>query len=151
MHQIYSFQQAIFVKMFRCWVAAREADVDCRSAMSEAYGGPGDAMMAAVACDSLFALVEAHLGRALMPECCCSRALTSDEAALLGLLYYAGSGGGVMTDAAVPHGLSGAICWAARAVRRELGFSSATGRPPPPVDATHCPFHLQAVDRRSLN
>jgi hypothetical protein len=121
--------------------------------MADVYRGPGSAIMAAVACDSLFALVEAHLGRALMPECCCSRALTADEAALLGLLYYAGSAGGVITDAAVPHGLSGAICWAARAVRRELAFPSATNRPPLAPAPTRCPFRSQEEmpHRRSLN
>lgn len=143
MSQIDSFQQAIFVKMFRRWAAAREAEVDRRGAMAEAYRGPGSAIMAAVACDSLFALVEAHLGRALVPECCCSRSLTADEAALLGLLYYAGSARGVTTDGAMPHGLSGAICWAARAVRRELAFPSVPGRPPLTADPAHCPFHRQ--------
>ncbi len=153
MSQIYAFQHAIFVKMSRRWAAAREVEVDRRGAMADIYRGPGNAMMAAVACDSLFALVEAHLGRELTPECCCSHALTPDEAALLGLLYHAGSASGVTTDAAVPHGLSGAICWAARAVRRELGFPSTPNRPPPVVDPLHCPFRPQAesVDRRSLN
>ncbi|MBN9505910.1 MAG: hypothetical protein J0I69_07765 [Altererythrobacter sp.] len=153
MSQIYSFPQAIFVKMFRRWAAARAVDVDRRAAMADVYRGPGSAMMAAVACDSLFALVEAHLERELTPECCCSRALTADEAALLGLLYHAGNASGVTADAAMPHGLSGAICWAALAARRELGLSSAAHRPPPLADPLHCPFRQRAesVDRRSLN
>ncbi len=35
MSQIYSFQQAIFVKMFRRWAAGREADVDQRDATAD--------------------------------------------------------------------------------------------------------------------
>ena len=68
-----SFQQAIFVQMFRRWAAAREAQVDGRLAMAELYRGPGTAIMAAVACDSLFELVEAQLARGLVPGRCCDR------------------------------------------------------------------------------
>jgi hypothetical protein len=138
----YSFQQAIFVQMFRRWSAARDTGVDCRLTMAEAYRGPGTAMMAAVAADSLIELVEAHLGRRLAGERCCSPTLAPDEAALLGLLHYAASADSVAATAAVPHGLSGAIRWAARAVRRELGFprvSAVTG--PDTGRPVHCPFY----------
>jgi hypothetical protein len=141
MSQHCSFQQAIFVKMFRRWSAARDVELDRRSVMTEVYRGPGSAIMAAVACDSLFALVEAHLGRALVSGCCCSQKLAPDEAALLGLLHYAANANGVTTDAAMPHGLSGAICWAARAVRRELAFPSVASAAPLAMQPAHCPFH----------
>jgi hypothetical protein len=133
-----SFQQIIFVKMFRRWVAARDAGLDRRVAVAEVYRGPGNAMMAAVAADSLFDMVEARLGRALKCGCCCSASLGADETALLGLLQYSASAGGVTTDT-IPHGLSGAICWAAMAVRRELGIprseGAITGQP-----VARCPF-----------
>lgn len=139
-----SFQQAIFVKMFRRWAAAREAGIDRRLAMTEAYRGPGTAMMAAVAADSLFELVEAHLGRALAGECCCNPSLAPDEAALLGLLHYAASADGVTTGPAMPHGLSGAICWAAKAVRRELGFPRSARSPVAAGEAAaRCPFRQE--------
>jgi len=137
-----SFQQMIFVKMFRRWAAARDAGVDRRLAVAEVYRGPGSAVMAAVAADSLFDMVEARLGRALKGGCCCSPSLGADETALLGLLQYSGSAGGVTTDAAIPHGLSGAICWAAMAVRRELGFPPSASAPiGEPV--ARCPFARQ--------
>lgn len=140
-----SYQQAIFVKMFRRWASAREAGIDRRAAMAEAYRGPGTAMMAAVAADSLFELVEAHLGRPLAGECCCNPALAPDEAALLGLLHYAASAEGVTTGPAIPHGLSGAICWAAKAVRREFGFPRASRRPALEIEpAVCCPFRRES-------
>ena len=133
-----AFQQAIFVQMFRRWAAAREAQVDGRLAMAELYCGPGTAIMAAVACDSLFELVEAQLGRRLEPGRCCSQALSPDEAALIGLLRHSGPIGAIAATTAIPHGLPGAICWAARAVRRELGFSQGLAAPAP--ESAHCPF-----------
>ncbi|HWK42049.1 MAG TPA: hypothetical protein VNR60_08970 [Croceibacterium sp.] len=141
-----SFQQTIFVKMFRRWAAARDGGFDRRLTMVDAYRGPGNAMMAAVAADSLFDLVEAHLGRQLTCACCCSPALAADEAALLGLLHYSAGAGGVMISSPIPHGLSGAICWAAKAVRRELGFPKPS-RTPSPRPAARCPFRPQGEMR----
>lgn len=121
----HSFQQAVFVRMFRRWSAAREAGIDRRRAMAEVYRGPGVPMMAAVAADSLFELVEAQLGRRLAAECCCSPSLGPDETALLGLLRYAADADAATSPAAMPHGLAGAVRWAAHAVRRELGLPTA--------------------------
>ena len=137
-----AFQQAIFVQMFRRWAAAREAQVDGRLAMAELYCGPGTAIMAAVACDSLFELVEAQLGRRLEPGRCCSQALSPDEAALIGLLRYSGTIGGIAASAAIPHGLPGAIGWAACAVRRELGFPPPSPAPAA-IESGRCPFRSQ--------
>lgn len=133
-----AFQQAIFLQMFRRWAAAREAQVDSRPGMAELFCGPGTAIMAAVACDSLFALVEAQLGRGLVPGRCCDQAPAPDEAALIGLLHHCGNVSGIAATTTIPHGLPGAICWAAHAVRRELGFPPQSFMPPD-ADA-HCPF-----------
>ena len=73
-----------------------------------------------VACDSLFALTEAVLGRALVPARCCSAELSRDEAALLSLLRYGPGTGAARTSRIVPHGLPEALRWAIIAVRRSL-------------------------------
>jgi len=144
-----SFHHAVLVQIFRRWAAARTAGVDRRLAMAEIYRGPGTAVMAAVACDSLFELIEAQLDRPLTPGRCCSQALSADEAALVGLLRYAGSVGGVVATSAIPHGLPGAICWAAHAVRRELGFPPAIATPLGEEPA-RCPFQGRFPDSDDL-
>jgi hypothetical protein len=93
----------------------------------------------ALACASLFELVEGQLGRRLVPECCCSPALSRDEQALLGVLRHASEAGVPLTSAVVPHGLPGAIRWAAFAIRRALGASLAEGPEVPAVPVV-CPF-----------
>jgi hypothetical protein len=95
----------------------------------------------AVACASLFDLVEAHLGRPLVPECCCARELSRDERALLGVLRHAPEVGQPMGSAAIPHGLPGAICWAAFAARRALAASFGEVPEVPRAEAPReCPF-----------
>jgi hypothetical protein len=100
----------------------------------------------ALACASLLDLIEAHLGRTLVPECCCSQTLSRDEEAVLALLRHAPEAGLPIAVASVPHGLPGAICWAAFAVTRALAatfgaatFAAETEQAAPRV-ATTCPF-----------
>ena len=113
----------VFVKLFRLWAAAREAGENPLPHMQDAVAPLAPAPELAVACASLFELVEGQLGRRLVPECCCSPALTRDEQALLGVLRHAPEPGQPFASAAVPHGLPGAIGWAAFAIRRALGDS----------------------------
>lgn len=120
-----SIGSLVFVRLFRLWAAAREAGENPLPHMLAAGSLPGPAparaLELAVACASLFDLVEAQLGRRLMPECCCSPAPSRDERALLGVLRHAPGAGQPLASAAIPHGLPGAVCWAAFAVRRALG------------------------------
>jgi hypothetical protein len=111
----------MFVRLFRLWAAAREAGENPLPHMQDVVALIGPRPELAVACASLFELVEGQLGRHLVPECCCSAELSRDEQALLGVLRHAPEAGEPSTGAAVPHGLPGAICWAAFAIRRALG------------------------------
>ena len=113
----------VFVRLFRLWAAAREVGENPLPHMQDTVAPFLPAPELAVACASLFELVEGQLGRRLVPECCCSPALSRDERALAGLLWHAPETGQPLTSAAVPHGLPGAIRWAAFAVRRALGAS----------------------------
>lgn len=129
---------AIFVKLFRVWSTARETDTNPLSAtfgVAKTYGLPDHA---AVACSSLFELVENELERPLVPECCCSRTFSRDEKALLGVLAAANTVGSIRANPQVPHGLSGAVCWAALAVRDSLGI-----RPMEVSASASCPFEIQ--------
>lgn len=111
----------VIVKLFRLWAAAREAGENPLPHMQDAVALLGPAPELAVACASLFELIEGQLARRLVPECCCSPALSRDEHALLGVLRHAPDAGQPLTGSAIPHGLPGAIRWAAFAVRRALG------------------------------
>lgn len=138
-----SIGSLVFVRLFRLWAAAREAGENPVPHMQEVAALIGPVPELAVACASLFELTEGQLGRRLVPECCCSAALSRDEQALLGVLRHAPDVGQPLTSAAVPHGLPGAICWAAFAIRRSLGASFPREAEVPiacdPVQAV-CPF-----------
>ena len=115
-----SIGRLVFVRLLRKWSAARasgENPLPHMLALTAPFGPSPDLT---VACASLFDLVEAYLGRLLVPECCCSHALSRDEDALLGLLRYAPEAGLPLSSAAIPHGLPGAIRWASFAVTRAL-------------------------------
>jgi len=129
----------VFVRLFRLWAAAREAGENPLPHMQGVAQLIGPRPDLAIACASLFELVEGQLGRKLVPECCCSPALSRDEQALLGVLRHAPEAGVPLTGAAVPHGLPGAICWAAFAIRRALGASFADEAEAPAMPAV-CPF-----------
>jgi hypothetical protein len=121
-----SIGRLLFVRLLRKWSAARasgENPVPHMQAMVLPFDPSPDL---ALACASLFDLVQAHLGRILVPECCCSNALSRDEEALLGVLRHAPEAGNPIASAAIPHGLPGAIRWAAFAVRRALAASFGT-------------------------
>ena len=129
----------VFVRLFRLWAAAREAGENPLPHMQDVIAMMGPSPNLAVACASLFELVESQLGRRLEPECCCSPALSRDEQALVGVLRHAPESGQPFTSAAVPHGLPGAIRWAAFAIRRALGTSFAGGAEERAAPAV-CPF-----------
>jgi hypothetical protein len=76
------------------------------------------------------------LGRPLEAECCCSRALSRDEKAILTLIAAAPGAPHPLGTAAVPHGLPGAPHWAVLSVRAAIGMSSIAE----PVTAERCPF-----------
>jgi hypothetical protein len=145
----------IVVRLFRLWAAARDEGENPLPPMRDAAWPFASAPELPVACASLFDLVEAHLARRLVPECCCSAELSRDERALLGVLRHAPAGGQPLAGAAIPHGLPGAVCWAAFAIRRALGasFGGALEAAAGPAPAA-CPFgeapplRIRSTDRR---
>ncbi len=133
---------ALVARMLRVWRSARSIGENPLPHMLErsAPFEPGPEFV--TACDSLFALTEAVLGRPLAPARCCSAALSGDEAALLVMLRHAPAAGSIETTRAVPHGLPAALQWAAFAVVRALGDTFATNRRDtlPEWTPEKCPF-----------
>lgn len=134
----------IFIRLMRKWSAARASGENPHPPMQAMILPFEPSPDLALACASLFDLVEAHLGRPLVPDCCCSQSLSRDEEALLSLLRHAPEAGQPMTGGTVPHGLPGAIRWAAFAATRALaatfGDSPIISRPPERLPVTACPF-----------
>ena len=148
-----SLASPTFVRFFRLWSAARSAGENPLPHMHDAMDPFAPAPELAIACASLFDLVEAHLERRLVPECCCSHEVSRDEQALLGILQYAAESGLPLTRQAIPHGLPGAIRWAAFAVRRALGrsFGEAFEPPDAPGELSNaCPFSARGCGQSAL-
>lgn len=109
------------VRLLRVWLAARVADKPQLAAVLDRAAAIGALKSVAIRADALFQLLEDQLGRSLIPECCCSRRLSVDEAAVVGLLRHSAEPSPLNGSPAVPYGLRGSLIWAARACARELG------------------------------
>jgi hypothetical protein len=130
----------IIVRLMRHWVAAREENTVVLPSLVELAASLGAEGHVAVALDSLLALTEACLERPLRTECCCSRNLTADEAAVLTLIETARIPAGAATSGTVPHGLPGVLAWAATMVRQRIAEDGhALPRAERGADA-RCPF-----------
>lgn len=145
-----TFAQGVVIRLFRAWSAQVEAGLAPMERLQAIIASLGLPDETAIACASLFELVEGHLGRRLVRESCCSRRLSPDESALLGVLRVAPSLSAVAGTAAVPHGLPGAIVWAVIAVRQALAMTEPDDGPD---DASQgpfpaCPFypHIRRVE-----
>ncbi|WP_374408113.1 hypothetical protein [Pelagerythrobacter sp.] len=139
------FAQGIVIRLFRAWSAQTEAGAPAMARLQQIVAPLGLPDESAIACASLFELIESHLGRRLERECCCSPRYSRDERALLGVIELAPSLGSLAGSAtgsrAVPHGLPGAIVWACVAIRRAFGMSeggSEAGHAAAPDG--QCPF-----------
>jgi hypothetical protein len=143
-----SIATLVFVRLMRKRAAARASGENPLPHMQALVLPFDPSPDLALASASLLDLVEAHLGRALVPECCCSQALSRDEEAVLVLLRHAPEAGLPIVGASVPHGLPGAICWAAFAVTRALdatfGESPTAAEFAPRVRAV-CPFAAESA------
>lgn len=142
------FCKAITVRLFRLWVMAREEGIVTLERMHEVASELRLPDETAPACASFFELVEAQLERPLSRECCCSRRFSPDESALLGVLEAAPTLKGQGGTTTVPHGLSGAIHWAAMAVRRALDWPAREDKRLPPRSAS-CPFQASSPRRQN--
>lgn len=137
--------EIITIRLFRRWVAAREEGQCTTSSLTDLARRFAAPMMLAVALDSLFQLTEACIGRPLEAECCCTPNCNSDERAILLLISLAPEAGPTSSSSQVPHGLPGALVWAARSVCAIVsGESGPIARPEPPEI---CPFQLKAASR----
>jgi hypothetical protein len=122
------------IRMLRRWVASGMMDSPRLPAMVRLAKRIGIEPQAAVALASLFQLTEECIARPILPECCGSSRLSSDERAILLMLSVARSRPPRST-ADIPHGLPGALLWAVESVRRLLPFEAAPSR-----TVQQCPF-----------
>jgi len=130
------------VRLLRRWGAAA-TDGSARLPSLVRLGAQlGMAPEAAVAVASLFELTEACLARPLRAECCCSTRLSCDERAVLMMLAAVTPAHPHLANAAIPHGLPGALIWAVRSVQRLLDdaeFRPSFGQ------RSGCPFGAQPL------
>ncbi|MEM8697369.1 MAG: hypothetical protein AAGE05_15210 [Pseudomonadota bacterium] len=140
----------LLIKLFRTWSAAREIGNNPLPAMY-AHAEPFAAAPELIpACESYFVLVESYVGRSLIPECCCSVAPSTDEVALITILRHAPTAGPVKTNRAVPHGMPGALVWAAFSVQRALEESlpcSEIADAAETISLARCPFDDKRIGR----
>ena len=114
------------VALFRIWHVAREQHDNPLPQMSAALGGSSSPELVP-ACDSFFALTQACLGRRLVASPDGSPAFSADEVALLETLRQVPALLTFGPNAALPHGLPGALQWAALAVLRALDVVPVLG------------------------
>lgn len=105
--------QKIVVRLFRLWSIVREVGLEADDRLLSEGEGFGLRPPDIAACVAFFAILEAELGRKLERDCLCSHRLSSDEAALLGVLHGARLAGPVRTTRAIPHGMPACLRWAA--------------------------------------
>jgi hypothetical protein len=129
------------IALFRTWRAALERGTNPLAAMSATLDGRWSSPELLPACGSFFALTQACLGRPLLPASADSPTLSVDEEALLETLRQVPALLAEGPNAQIPHGLPGALQWAAFAVLR------AWNAPPefeavaePPSVPLLCPF-----------
>ncbi|KHL25847.1 hypothetical protein PK98_04385 [Croceibacterium mercuriale] len=114
------------VALFRLWQRHRGDGVNplpAMAALATLHGMPADgSVQLAVACDSFLALTEACLDRPLQPGI--DAAGSVDERALLVTLRQMPVLEAIGPSLALPHGLPGALQWAAFAVLRWVDVST---------------------------
>ncbi|GEM_PF-893903 len=109
-----------FIRLFRRWATARKQGENPLPAMFATDLSSTDNPEWVPACESYFTLTEACIGRTLEHASSENPMLAPDEVAMLAMLRQSASTGTIVTDQMVPHGLPGALLWAARAVLRTL-------------------------------
>jgi len=137
------------IALFRIWSKARVDGTNALPAMvacARRHGANEPSQLEAapqlaVAADSFFALTEACLGRALVRSER-ENALSGDEAALIATLRQVPVLEEIGPNRAVPHGLPGALQWAAFAVLRWVDVGEGAG-----VDAQYavCPYSVPTI------
>lgn len=132
-------QAGALISLFRIWARARDMRRNPLPDMSAALAGQDTSPELAPACHSLFELTEACIGRKLAPAGMAAQDLSADELALLALVEAAPKAGTLLTEPQVPHGLPGALQWAASAATRAIGGPLDFG-----TRCSSCPFNRTA-------
>ena len=112
------------IALFRIWREAMDNRSNPLPVLFAALGSTAANAELAPACDSFFALTQACLGRELLAGAAQSSELSPDEQGLLDTLRHVPLPGGALASAAIPHGLPGALQWAAMAVLRAMDGSA---------------------------
>ena len=120
-----NWHQRIAVRLFRLWAIARENGEPTLVRMYDAATEFRLPDRTTPSCASLFALTEGALSRNLVRGAACAPNFTADECALLGVIEAAPSLGAMRGSTVIPHGLPGAIRWAAMCVRDALEWPDA--------------------------
>ena len=126
-------EDARVVAVLRAYAVIRGTAAPLLPRLIAAAADEGLGETATVALASVFELTEACLGRPLLPGH--GAALSADEEGVLMLLASAGDVGSHCGSRAVPHGMPGALAWAARSAVRLTGGVCAR-----PVARPACPF-----------
>ena len=131
------------IRLVRRWAAARASSANPLPFMVELAGEMGQPPELGIAVDSLLQLVESCLERAIVAETCATPFLGPDERAVLLTIAAAPEPG--ERSRLIPHGLPGAVCWAAASVRHLLGANQGAPStiPVAPSELTACPFEIQ--------
>lgn len=132
------WEDLVIVRLLRRWVAAQEAKENPLPSLVELARELKQPAQVAVALHSLFQLTESCLGRRIKAECCCSGDIGPDERAILLMVAAAPAPRSSLVSRDIPHGLPGALSWAATSVRRVLG---RTGWLDHGLSTSRCPFH----------
>ena len=131
-----AWSEYVVVRLLRRWAALRATGGNALPSLVGLARELGEPAEVAIALHSLFQLTEACLARALEAECCCSRELSGDEAAILKLIAAGPLQFLPAASREIPHGLPGALTWAAKAAAIALGIEARPMEGP----ATRCPF-----------
>lgn len=134
------WKEHILVRLMRRWAAARDLGENSTVSVVILANHLGELAMVAVALDSMLQLTESCLGRRLETECCCSQAVSGDERAVL-VMIRSHAGPSLVN---IPHGLPGALAWAATSLGRLLGTRLPAAEP---ASSRQCPFKSEAYDR----
>lgn len=132
----FSRSQFVIVRLFRRWCAARQLEGNGAATMVTLAKELGEEPMLALALHSLLQLTEFHLGRSLKPEPACGQSLSSDEEALLLMIAAAPAPGEPLATCDIPHGLPGALSWAATSLKSLAGAAWDDAHRP----VARCPF-----------
>lgn len=133
----------LVVRLLRLWSHSRARGVNPLHAMTRLIGHHGSSPELAPACESCFTLTEACLGRSLKILRSGSSQLATDEVALVELLRQVPLLSALGPNSNVPHGLPGALQWAAMAVVRAISLEEdepVTGASGSESPFGGCPF-----------